>query len=126
MSTEPSDVIVASAGATHPLPAWLDALNPRGRLLFPLTATKGAGEMLLVMRETQDHFSAQFLCSVGFIDFHGARSPDTGRRLAQALARDRGRSVRWLRRDRHPKSRTCWLHEEGWCLSRRPPANGDA
>jgi protein-L-isoaspartate(D-aspartate) O-methyltransferase len=25
---EPTDLIVASAGATHPLPSWLDALNP--------------------------------------------------------------------------------------------------
>jgi protein-L-isoaspartate(D-aspartate) O-methyltransferase len=126
MSIEPSDVIVASAGATHPLPTWLEALKPRGRLLLPLTAAKGVGEMLLVMSETHDHFAAQFLCSVGFIDFQGARDPDIGRRLAGALARDAGRAVQSLRRDHHPKSRTCWLHEEGWCLSRRPPPSRDA
>jgi protein-L-isoaspartate(D-aspartate) O-methyltransferase len=28
--------IYVNAGATHPADAWLDALNPRGRLLFPL------------------------------------------------------------------------------------------
>jgi protein-L-isoaspartate(D-aspartate) O-methyltransferase len=35
-SFDPADVIFASAGATHPLPAWLDALKPGGRLLFPM------------------------------------------------------------------------------------------
>ena len=34
LSFEPADLIVASAGATHPLPSWLDALKPGGRLLF--------------------------------------------------------------------------------------------
>jgi len=123
-SIEPSDLIVASAGATHPLPAWLDALKPGGRLLFPLTATKGPGGMLLVSRATGDYFAAQVLCSVGFIDFEGVRNPDISRRLARALTRDQGRAVQSLRRDLHPKSRTCWLHGEGWCLSRRPPASG--
>ena len=121
MSLYPVDLIVASAGATHPLPAWLDALEPGGRLLLPLTAIRGAGGMLLVTRRAVCSFAAQFLCPVGFIDFSGARDPDIGRRLAAALSRDDGRAVQSLRRDRHSKGRTCWLHGEGWCLSRRPP-----
>ncbi len=125
VSIEPSDLIVASAGATHPLPAWLDALKPGGRLLFPLTATKGLGGMLLLESTgTRVNFAAKFLCSVGFIDFEGVRNPDISRRLARALTRDQGRAVQSLRRDLHPKGRTCWLHEESWCLSRRPPASG--
>jgi protein-L-isoaspartate(D-aspartate) O-methyltransferase len=118
---EPVDLIVASAGATHPLSSWLDALKPGGRLMFPMTAPR-RGAMLLVTREAEDGFSARFLCQVGFIDFSGARDPSIGRRLAAALARDWGRAVRSLRRDHHRKSRTCWLHGEGWCLSRRLPA----
>jgi protein-L-isoaspartate(D-aspartate) O-methyltransferase len=118
---EPVDLIVASAGATYPLSSWLDALKPGGRLMFPMTATRRGG-MLLVTREAEDGFSARFLCQVGFIDFSGARDPSIGRRLAAALARDWGRAVRSLRRDHHGKSRTCWLHGEGWCLSRRLPA----
>ena len=121
LSFEPADLIVASAGATHPLPSWLNALKPGGRLMFPMTVTR-RGAMLLVTCETEDGYSARFLCQVGFIDFSGARDPDTGRRLAAALARDSGRAVRSLRRDHHVKDRTCWLHSEGWCLSRRLPA----
>ena len=121
LSFEPADLIVASAGATHPLPSWLNALKPGGRLMFPMTATRRGG-MLLVTHEAEDDLSARFLCQVGFVDFSGARDPDPGRRLATALARDSGRAVRSLRRDHHVKDRTCWLHSEGWCLSRRLPA----
>jgi len=119
ISFEPTDLVVASAGATHPLSSWLDALNLDGRLLFPMTATRHGG-MLLVTREAEDGVAARFLCQVGFIDFSGARDPNIGRRLAAALARDRGRAVQSLRRDHHAKGRTCWLHGEDWCLSRRP------
>jgi protein-L-isoaspartate(D-aspartate) O-methyltransferase len=120
MSFEPVDVVVASAGATHPLLSWLDALKPGGRLLFPMTATEGAGMMLLVTREAEEGFGARFLCRVEFIDFEGVRNADVGRHLAAALGRDWGRAVQSLRRDPHPKGRTCWLHGDGWCLSRRP------
>jgi protein-L-isoaspartate(D-aspartate) O-methyltransferase len=122
MFFEPVDVVVASAGATHPLPSWLDALKPGGRLLFPMTTTEGAGMMLLVTREAEDGFGARFLRHVGFIDFSGARNPNTSRRLAAAFGRDWGRAVQSLRRDHHPKGRTCWLHDKGWCLSRRRSA----
>jgi len=119
ISFEPTDLVVASAGATHPLSSWLDALNLDGRLLFPMTATRHGG-MLLVTCEAEDGVAARFLCQVGFIDFSGARDPNISRRLAAALARDRGRAVQSLRRDHHAKGRTCWLHGEDWCLSRRP------
>jgi protein-L-isoaspartate(D-aspartate) O-methyltransferase len=119
-SFEPVDAIVASAGATHPQPSWLEALRPGGRLLFPMTTLRdGPGAMLLVKRCTEDGFAACFLCRAGFIDLQGARDPATSRRLAAALRRDRGTAVKSLRRDTHGKDETCWLHGEGWCLSRR-------
>jgi protein-L-isoaspartate(D-aspartate) O-methyltransferase len=118
---DPVDLIIASAGATHPLSSWFDALKLGGRLLFPMTAARRGG-MLLVTREAEDSFAARFLCQVGFIDFRGARDPDISRRLAAALAQDWGRAVRSLRRDHHAQVKTCWLHSEGWCLSHRLPA----
>jgi protein-L-isoaspartate(D-aspartate) O-methyltransferase len=117
---KPADLIVASAGATHPLTRWLDALKPGGRLLFPMTTSRRGG-MLLVTREGKESLAARFLCQVGFIDFSGARDPIISRRLAAALAGDSGEAVQSLRRDCHAKDRTCWLHGKGWCLSRRPP-----
>jgi protein-L-isoaspartate(D-aspartate) O-methyltransferase len=45
------DVIYVNAGASEPLPIWLDAINPNGRLLFPLAPGSGVGGMLLITRQ---------------------------------------------------------------------------
>jgi protein-L-isoaspartate(D-aspartate) O-methyltransferase len=86
----PADVIVASAGATHPLPAWLDALKPSGRLVFPMTPTRGLGGMLLIISVGGGRFSARFLCGAAFYEFAGARDAYVSDRLAEAMGRDRG------------------------------------
>ena len=119
VSFDAADVIMASAGATHPLQSWLDALKPEGRLLFPMTsARRGPGAMLLITRRREGQYTARFLCWVGFIDFQGARQENMSRRLAAALKRDRGSPVKSLRRDVHTRDDACWLHGKGWCLSR--------
>ena len=130
------DVIVASAGVTHPLLSWLDALKPGGRLLFPMTtagkltdgelstarialsAGGGPGAMLMVVHQAANEFGARFLCRTGFIHFQGARDQAADHQLAAALVTDWGGSVRSLRRDQHLRDETCWLHGAGWCLSR--------
>jgi protein-L-isoaspartate(D-aspartate) O-methyltransferase len=113
----PADVIVASAGATHPQRAWLDAVKIDGRLLFPLMVTDGPGGMLLATRKTPDVFEARFLTPAAFIGFSGARDEEMSSRLLQAFKRDRGADVRSIRCDAHGQDETCWLHGEGWCLS---------
>jgi protein-L-isoaspartate(D-aspartate) O-methyltransferase len=125
----PMDVIVVSAGLTHPLPAWLDALRPGGRLVFPLTvdgmsAASGAGAMLLVTRTTAAAFAAQFIMPVGFIHFQGGRAADANTRLMESLRSRRAEitAVRSLRREPHPADAECWLHGDGFCLSYLPPA----
>lgn len=118
---EPADVIVVSAGATHPLSAWLAALKPEGKLLFPLTSTQGPGTMAYVTRKGADQFAARLCGTVFFVDFAGARDPEAGRELATALKRDEGYSVRSLRCDPHGKDESCWLHGKGWCFSRCAP-----
>jgi protein-L-isoaspartate(D-aspartate) O-methyltransferase len=115
---DPIDVIVVSAGATHPLASWLDALKPGGRLLFPMTTSRrGPGAALMVTRGAADAFAARFLCRVGFIPFEGARDEGVSRKLAAALKRDQGAAVKSLRRDSHTRDGTCWLHDRDWCLS---------
>jgi protein-L-isoaspartate(D-aspartate) O-methyltransferase len=52
----PSDAIFVNAGATHPRPAWLEALRPGGRLLVPLTVASdtsghGRGGVLKITRQ---------------------------------------------------------------------------
>jgi protein-L-isoaspartate(D-aspartate) O-methyltransferase len=117
---EPADVIVASAGATHPLAAWLAAVKPQGKLLFPLTATRGPGTMAHLIRVSQEWFHAALVSTAFFVDFVGARDAEVSDELAHALKRDEGAGVRSLRCDAHDRDQTCWLHGTGWCFSRRP------
>jgi protein-L-isoaspartate(D-aspartate) O-methyltransferase len=114
-----ADLVVASAGATHPLARWLDALNPGGELLFPMTSSIGLGAMLRIARRGEGGYRAGFLCGAYFIAFAGARDEAIGHRFAAAFARDGGDPVRSLRRDRHRIEAECWLHGDHWCLSRR-------
>ncbi len=118
---DPADVIVVSAGATHPLASWLAAVKPDGKLLFPLTSTRGPGSMAHLTRKGADQFAATLHGSVFFIDFEGARDPAVNSDLARALKCDAGASVRSLRCDPHEKVATCWLHGNSWCFSRRAP-----
>ena len=114
---DPADAIIASAGATHPLPAWLDALRPGGRLLFPMTTDDQWGGMLLITRQHANNYAAHFLCPAGFIEFDGARDPAMARQLEDALGRDRGLAVKSLRCPPTQPDETCWLAGEGWWLS---------
>ena len=122
---EPADIIVVSAGATHPPPSWLAALKPGGKLLFPLTPDWGTGAMALLTRKSEEAFEAQLMFGVQFIPFSGAHDPNVSARLSSALHRDRGTAVRSLRCDPHDKEDTCWLHGEGWCFSTRDPVQAD-
>lgn len=62
-----ADVIYVNAGATFPVPAWLDALTIGGRLVFPLTPDAGLGCMLMIRREAEARYSARSLADVAFI-----------------------------------------------------------
>jgi protein-L-isoaspartate(D-aspartate) O-methyltransferase len=119
----PRAAILVNAGATHPQPLWLSRLAPGGRLLFPLTVSLGTGEvggghMLRVMR-TEVGYAARFVSPVGILPCAGAREPEAERRLRKAYGRGEEEFVQELRRDIHSEESSCWLHEAGWCLSKR-------
>ena len=122
-SEVPFDAIFVNAGATEPLPGWLDQLRTGGRLLVPLTVDLpepflglGAGHMLLVTRHSGS-CSARFTSPVGIFHCAGARTTDGGELLGQAYLRGDHDRVRSLRRDEHPPSPQCWLHAPRFCLS---------
>jgi len=116
---EPADVVVASAGATHPLPSWLAALKPGGKLLFPLTPAREAGAMAYLTRKSEQTFEARLMFGVQFIGFTGAQDPQLSSQLSKALNSDHGAGVKSLRCDPHERDETCWLHGVGWCFSSR-------
>jgi protein-L-isoaspartate(D-aspartate) O-methyltransferase len=114
------DVIYVSAGATHPLAAWLDALRDGGRLIFPLTPDDGSGCMLLVTRLAAERHAARALMRVSFIACVGARDTDASTALQRAFAFGPVEAVRSLQRDDRPDE-SAWCAGPGWWLSTRPP-----
>jgi protein-L-isoaspartate(D-aspartate) O-methyltransferase len=120
------DVIYVSAGATEPLDVWLDALRPGGRLLFPLTATKSFGGMLMVTKKAGENFSATFVCPAIFIHCFGARDEETGQKLAEAFKTGglwnlQRKGALWEVKSLHRKSEpddTCWFAGRGWWRSK--------
>jgi protein-L-isoaspartate(D-aspartate) O-methyltransferase len=125
------DVVYVNAGATAPLNAWLDCLRPGGRLLFPLTADKGFGAMLLVTR-TDDGFAARFVCPAAFIHCLNARDEETAKKLAEAfvsggITNFQRKGAMWeiksLHRNTQPNG-TCWFAANGWWLSTGAAAKG--
>ena len=121
----PCDLVYVNAGATHPLPAWLDALTIGGRLIFPMTSgpatsVEGTGCMLLVTRASSDAYAARILGRVAFIPCIGARDEKASAALAAALESRSMKAVRSLRRDDSPDS-TAWCAGSGWWLSTAEP-----
>ena len=108
-----ADAIYVSAGATTPMRAWVDALRPGGRLLFPLVGSDGGG-MLLVTRRIAG-FAARCVCGCRFIPCIGAQYRNDAEALDRAFRRSWS-DVRSLRLDSRPDD-TAWVAGDGWWLS---------
>ena len=122
----PVDAIIVNAGATHPMPGWLAALQPGGRMLLPLTTERWDGIMLRIERMGDDAtYAARVVSGVGIYPCAGARERNAERALVRALAGGGRRFIQSLRIDPHAADGTCWLHGEGYCLSINPPAIGE-
>lgn len=118
------DAVYVNAGITQPSMAWLDALRPEGRLLFPLQPVGALGGMLLVRRPRRGTaWPARFVSRATFIPCEGRQDDEMGRRLAAAFSGDGWRAVRSLRLDDSPDG-TCWLEGDGWWLSTTAPEEG--
>src|SRR5271168_1277098 len=110
------DVLYVNAGATEPLDVWLDALRPKGRLLFPMTPDEGVGAMLLITKQDDGGFAARFLLQVQFVPCIGARDETTAQRLSKAFRKGGWEKVKSLRRG-EAVDESCWVAGDGWWLS---------
>jgi protein-L-isoaspartate(D-aspartate) O-methyltransferase len=110
------DVLYVNAGATGPLGCWLDALSPKGRLLFPMTPDDGAGAMLLVTKHEDGSFGAKFLLQAQFVPCIGARDEAVARRLSEAFRHGAWAKVKSLHRN-DAVDESCWVAADGWWLS---------
>jgi protein-L-isoaspartate(D-aspartate) O-methyltransferase len=115
------DALFVNAGATEPMPAWLDALREGGRLLLPLTADVpgqryGVGFMWRIER-ARAGLRARCVSPVGVYPCLGARTQEGSERLLAAYRRGGQERVSRLRRDAHESGARCWLHAPRFCLS---------
>jgi protein-L-isoaspartate(D-aspartate) O-methyltransferase len=121
-----ADAIYVNAGATHPLPLWLDQLAPAGRLTLPLVrwpvsparaAASGCGVLMKITRGPEQ-CRAQVVSLVQIFPCLGAVDADADRRLQEAFDRGVDRVSTYLvRRDHHAEGPACWLHGEGYCFT---------
>jgi protein-L-isoaspartate(D-aspartate) O-methyltransferase len=118
----PVDAVIVNAGATHPMPGWLSALKPGGRMLLPLTTERDNGIVLRIERLGEDaYYAASVVSRVTIYPCAGARERREEQVLIEALAGGGQHFVRSLRLDRHTPDDTCWLHGRRFCLSIKPP-----
>lgn len=106
-----AEVIYVNAAATAPDAAWLRALAPGGRLIFPWQAP--GGTVTLLVRAGKGGFAAEATMAVGFIPCTGAQdSPQPGGR------RDawKTRSV-WLGAERAPDDSATAVYDAVWFSS---------
>ena len=125
---ETFDAILVNAGVTHPLPVWLEALAPQGRMILPITATVPAmktiskGPLVLITRTgSAERFAARMAGFVAIYTAIGVRDEAIDRLLRQAMATAPFAPIKSLRRDPHERDVSCWLHVPGCCLSQSPP-----
>ncbi len=83
-----------------------------------LTAGNRWGRLLKAQRMYAG-YSAALLGPCGFIPCINARDPVSEAALAAAIKSGDMKNVRSLRRDAHTADETCWMHCDGFCLSRR-------
>ena len=114
---DPADSIYVNAGATRPASRWLDNLKPAGRLIMMLTADNRWGQILKVTR-ARDGYAAALIGPCGFIPCIGGRDAVSEAALSAALAGGGMEEVTSLRRDAHDEDDACWMHCDGFCLSR--------
>ena len=115
------NVIVAFAGATAPHAWWLDALADGGRLLLPMTAGSSAAASCCGSTGMAVSFAAR---SVGWVGFYPLRRCAQPRRTRQRSPRrlaipQASRPCAACGATPMTRTTSCWLHGNGWCLSKR-------
>ncbi len=114
------DVLYVNAGASEPLPVWLDALKPNGRLLFPLAPGANVGAMLLITRQPENSFAARFVLQAQFVPCVGAQDESEAARLAEAFRNGDWPKVKSLQQNNAP-DQSSWYAGQGWWLSTKEP-----
>lgn len=117
------DAILVHAGVTHPESAWLETLDPGGRLVLPLTCTfpgigpLGKGYAVLLTATASSTWHAAVLGPVMIYSAVGLRDPALNTALGHALVRAPSPHLTRFRRETHDAGPACWFHQDWFCFS---------
>jgi protein-L-isoaspartate(D-aspartate) O-methyltransferase len=111
-----ADVVYVNASASAPDVAWLKALKPGGRLIFPWQPSGQRGGVTLQVTRTASGFAAAAAMEVAFIACVGAMARPTGVREADVGEVMRTRSV-WLTAERPPDGTAIVVYDHVWFSS---------
>ena len=110
------DVIYVNASASAPDVAWLEALKPGGRLIFPWQALRQRGGIALQVTRTAHGYRAAAIMEVAFIPCVGAMSdPASGPRASTSDVMET-RSI-WLTQERPPDGTAIVVYDQVWLSS---------
>ena len=123
-----ADVIYVNAGVTRPENRWLDAMSDGGRMILPLTSSRGFsapssssemrqhGGVFLIERRGND-FTARLISAVRIVPAEGLRDSESEARLGEAFVHGRPEAVtRLYRRADLPEDRS-WVRGTDWSLA---------
>jgi protein-L-isoaspartate(D-aspartate) O-methyltransferase len=110
-----SDVIYVNAGVAAPPPAWLEALRPGGRLIFPWRPTERIALAVLV-RRTDEGFACEAFMRSWFIPCAGAAEAGKAALLPTRETAVKIRSL-WPRTGREPDGSAVAIFDDVWFSS---------
>ena len=110
-----ADIVYVNASASRPDPAWLKALRPGGRLIFPWQAPSANSGVALQVTRTERGYRTAATMEVAFIACVGAMSRASKGR-ADSTEVTRTRSI-WLAEERAPDKSAILVYDGGWFSS---------
>ncbi|QDZ03053.1 SAM-dependent methyltransferase [Nitratireductor mangrovi] len=107
------DIIYVSAGLAAPPLAWLDSLNPGGRMVFPWRPAPDVGLAVVVRRRPGGAFSCEPFMGSWFIPCAGAESERDAERQPSRMEGWATRSL-WRRVEREPDETATAIFRDIW------------
>ena len=114
---EPVDLIYVSAGVQEFPRVWLDALSPRGRIIFPLVSRDSWGAVFMVRRGDGTTHPVRFISRASFVPCIGTQDAAAGTRLWDAFRSDTCERVNALHVAHGSADETAWFVGDGWSLT---------
>ena len=117
----PSDVIYVNAGVAAPPAAWLKALKPGGRMIFPWRPSESVALTLMVRAETGGHSVTPLMPSF-FIPCVGASDEVAPLRVPAGMAEARSIRSIWATANRIPDDSAVAIYPDVWFSTSAPVA----